>query len=161
MAMLPGVSFSPINDASQPGHAGPQGSPLQDAIKILSFRMPTVVGAQMSAGSPLAGNLGDSVADDWLLKLFRGLLPTGPAPGAPAAPPPPSAPPAWTGAPAGPSAPPVWTGAPPPGPSPTAPPPNVVFTPPESPKLPAPPPSAPSPPPDRVPGPPEWRDWLR
>lgn len=135
---LPGVSFSPLNTSSPQGTSG-QASPLQDAIKILSFRMPKVVGA--ATGSPLAGKLGDSVADNWLMNLFQGLLPEGNspvssapgapgAPGAPAAQPPfgfPSAPPSGPGAPGAP--PPVVSGAPPPGaPPPSAPPPVVVFS---------------------------------
>ncbi len=161
---LPGVSFSPLNTGSTPGQSG-QASPLQDAIKILSFRMPTVVGAQMSAGSPLAGNLGDSVADNWLMNLFRGVLPAGTAvpgtPGQPAQPPPvgyPGAPPSGGTAP-----PPIITGAPPPGPPPPAPPPIIGFIPPGIPPVlpPDPPPPSveppgpppPAPPPDPSPWP--------
>lgn len=144
----PGVSFSPLNTSSPQGQAGHQ-SPLQDAIKILSFRMPTVVGA--ATGSPLAGSLGDSVADNWLMNLFQGLLPSGSspmpsAPGAPAAQPPfgfPSAPPSGPGAPGAP--PPIVSGAPPPGAPPSsAPPPVVVFTPPDIPPV-MPPESTPAP----------------
>lgn len=137
----PGVSFSPLNANGPQGQAaGGNASPLQDAIKILSFRMPTVVGA--ATGSPLAGNLGDSVADNWLMNLFQGLLPEGNSPmpstpGAPAAQPPfgfPSAPPSGPGAPGAP--PPIIAGAPPPGPPPpSAPPPVVVFTPPDIPPV--------------------------
>ncbi len=174
MADQLGVSFSPL-DTGQGGQSGPGpgGSPLQDAIKILSFRMPTVVGAQ--GVSPLAGNPGDNPTDNWLQNLFKGLLP----PDQPGVPGQPAAPvgPMVTGAPgpmggAPPSAPNVFGGAPPPGPPPGgAPNPIVITTPPGIPKTtdPGPPPVSTAPVVDKMPmdGPPDyrddpqgWKDWV-
>lgn len=180
MAGGPGVSFSPLNNGQVGPVTGNAGSPLQDAIKILSFRLPTVVGA--SGISPLAGNPGDSVANDWLLRLFQGLMPGGSpaapmgiqgAPAAPSsAPSAPSAPSPFMGggnpfnSPMGPSAAPSWMGAPPP-PGPTsAPPPPVVHPSTEGPPVEPPrqltpgPIQPPSSPPPVMSGPPAWRDWL-
>lgn len=155
--MQPGVSFSPLN--AQAGPTGQNGaSPLQDAIKILSFRMPTVVGAlgqptlPGSGGSPLLGGPG-GMATDWLTNLFRGLAPadTGGQP--------------MTGAPTNPvnpgggNAPPSFTDTQPPGPPPQGPPgPRVIMHGPQpiGPDMPpvAPPPDTPDT------QPPDFRNWL-
>lgn len=147
--MLPGVSFSPTGGVDQQGAGGQRSaapnSPLQDAIKILSFRMPTTVG--QGAPSPLANSeLGGGQVQDWLMKLFQ-LMPQNkqpqaapqqaassyappPPPSAPASPFSPSSAPQTSYAP--PQAPQIEGSAPPPDLSsiPSAPAPNVVFTPP-------------------------------
>jgi hypothetical protein len=81
-----GISFSPAQN--QPtGQAGggmskPGATPLQDAIKLLSFKLPTNVGAGAPSPSQIMGGptalgaqLGNGVANDWLMALFRGLNP--------------------------------------------------------------------------------------
>ena len=160
--MLPGISFSPLNAPMGP-QDGTAQSPLQDAIKILSFRMPSVVGA--GAASPLAGGMGGGLVDDWLTKLFKGMV-SGPQGGLPAAPTDQTPPPSLTqpspfAPPPSVAPPPSFTGnVPPPGPPPSsAPPPNVEFTPPGVPKLGL--PAAPAAPEDQpLFGGHNWRDWL-
>lgn len=78
-----GMTFSPLNAPSQgqPGQ-GPQ-SPLQDAIKLLSFKLPTTVGAGAPSGllgPPTAAGAmgpqqGDGSMDNWLMQLLKGLVP--------------------------------------------------------------------------------------
>lgn len=169
--MLPGESFSAVgpNGPQQP-QKGAVSSPLQDAIKILSFRMPTVVG--QGSPSPLANNpMGGGQIEDWLRKLFQGILPAqapsnpsqpataGPAsPFGPTAMPSPYAPPppqTYGGAPPQPTQP--TDGGPTYGGGPSAPPPNVVYNPPDISKMPAPGPSSDAPTFD---APPSFRDWL-
>jgi hypothetical protein len=124
--MLPGVSFSPGKPEGTPSQQQP-ASPLQDAIKILSFRMPTTVGA--GGVSPLANDpLGGGHVQDWLLKLFQGFTPAQPQMAGPSP------------SPMGPMVPPQ--GVPsfggnvaPPTSAPSAPSPNVVLTPPGLPKM--------------------------
>lgn len=81
-----GVSFSPLGGNSQAsgsntGQASPSGfaAPVQDAIKLLSFRLPSQVGA--SAGAPgsimggptaLGPQIGNAIAEQWLRRLFQG-----------------------------------------------------------------------------------------
>ena len=121
-----GQSFSPLNtDPTQP--QGPNtSSPLQDAIKILSFRMPKVVGA--ASPSPLAGQGTGGIAD-WLTKLLQGLLP--PTGGALAS----GGPTSPFGGPMGGAPTMIGGGMPPVGGGP-APNPVVQFTPPQAPRLP-------------------------
>jgi len=89
-----GMTFSPLN-APMPGQPGSQASPLQDAIKLLSFQLPSVVGAGAGSGvlgpptaaGGLSAGVGDGSANSWLMQLLKGLVPdagqTGMAPGAP------------------------------------------------------------------------------
>ena len=84
--MNAGISFSPAQNA-QPGQMGsgatkPGATPLQDAIKLLSFKLPTNVGAAAPSPSQIMGGptalgaqLGNGVANNWLMALFRGLNP--------------------------------------------------------------------------------------
>lgn len=118
-----GVSFAP--SSGEPAKPQ-QASPLQDAIKILSFRMPTTVG--MGGVSPLANDpMGGGQVQDWLMKLFQGLTPSQPQMGSlhasPLAPTPPS-PPSFGG-----------SLAPPTQNVPQAPSPNVILTQPGLPKM--------------------------
>jgi hypothetical protein len=81
-----GISFSPAQN--QPtgqvggGMAKPGATPLQDAIKLLSFKLPTNVGASapspsqiMGGPTPMGAQLGNGVANNWLMALFQGLNP--------------------------------------------------------------------------------------
>lgn len=89
----PGLSFSPFNQ--RPGQAAPgvAQSPVQDAIKILSFRMPSVVGASAPAPSGLLGGptpqgagVGGGLMQEFLKRLLIGQQATGgpsPAPSMP------------------------------------------------------------------------------
>lgn len=79
-----GISFSPAQQpiAGQPTGMRPGTTPLQDAIKLLSFKLPTNVGAgapsptQLMGGpSPFGAQLGNGVANNWLMALFQGLNP--------------------------------------------------------------------------------------
>lgn len=80
--MNAGISFSPLG---QPGGATdpmqqqrPSGAPVQDAIRLLSLKMPTTAGP--SAVSPLFGGsptalgpqLGNVIADNWLQQQYGG-----------------------------------------------------------------------------------------
>lgn len=79
-----GMSFSPFNqDASGKAQAGQTAgaAPVQDAIKILSLRTPTVVGASAAApqallGGPTVqgGSVGTAGSADALQALLRRLL---------------------------------------------------------------------------------------
>lgn len=75
-----GVSFSPLDQGKASGQDQPV-NPVQEAIKLLSFRMPTVVGA--GAPSPLAlmggpngggTQLGMSAADQWIRRFLMGQM---------------------------------------------------------------------------------------
>src|SRR6185295_1715314 len=74
-----GLTFSPINAPQGQGSAGQ--SPLQDAIKLLSFKLPTVVGAGTGSGflgpPTLAGGLGpsDGGMNQFLMQLLKGIVP--------------------------------------------------------------------------------------
>lgn len=93
-----GVSFSPFNqDAKPQNQAQGSAAPVQDAIKILSLRQPTVAGASAPAPQALLGGptvQGSQMGAEGLLAMLRKLLlgPTaGATPGAAqGAPPPPS-----------------------------------------------------------------------
>lgn len=78
-----GLSFSPTSDqtnAQSKQQTGSGLSPVQDAIRILSFRVPTVLGA--SAVSPLVGlgsqpigggaPIDSALMQEWLRRLFGG-----------------------------------------------------------------------------------------
>lgn len=89
----PGVSFSPFNQ--RPGQASPGAvqSPVQDAIKIISFRMPSTVGASAPAPASLLGGptpqgpgLGGGLMQEFLKRLLLGQQPQGAAPMATATP---------------------------------------------------------------------------
>jgi len=85
-----GVSFQPGMQAQQPGQRGsgsPASNPVQEAIKVLSLRLPKVVGARGIAPTPLLTSEGsggnsrvDSVVNQVLARMF------GDDPGAAAAP---------------------------------------------------------------------------
>lgn len=81
--MLPGLSFSPgQGDQSQPQQQGAQNNPVQEAIKLLSFRLPNNVGQSAIApqaslagqGAGFGSQIGGSIAENWLKKLFGGQL---------------------------------------------------------------------------------------
>lgn len=79
---MPGVSFSPFNAPPQGGQGmqKPGGvQPVQDAIRMLSFRMPSTVGASspapqglMGGQTALGGQLSNPLALNWLRALFGG-----------------------------------------------------------------------------------------
>ena len=91
-----GLSFSPFQQPQgmQPAQGPSQGAtPVQDAIRLLSFRMPSVVGAgaPTAAGnlfgqSPLGGQLQNPMLLNWLRTLLQGVgtlsgqAPMGPGP---------------------------------------------------------------------------------
>ncbi len=89
---MPGISFSPFNQPPQMGQGGPRPggvTPIQDAIRMLSFRMPTTVGASspapqgiMGGQTAQGGQLGNPLALNWLRALFGGgQMPGAPLPG--------------------------------------------------------------------------------
>lgn len=92
-----GISFSPTNQTSPQQASRTPVSPVQDAIRILSFRQPTVLGVHapvaQSLFSPLGlsspsgaglGNPDSGMIQDLLRYLFGGGAATGmPGPGAP------------------------------------------------------------------------------
>lgn len=79
--MISGISFQPTDDkgynpGGQPRSAAPS-NPVQEAIKVLSLRLPKVVGAQGMAPSPLLTSQGsggnarvDSVVNQVLARMF-------------------------------------------------------------------------------------------
>lgn len=81
-----GKSFQPGEDkAVQAGEA--RGSGVQEAIKVLSLRLPKVVGAQAATPMPLLQSQGsggnprvDSIVQSVLSKIFPTQGPSGPAP---------------------------------------------------------------------------------
>ena len=84
-----GRSFSAFNqDPTAGGYGRPSISPVQDAIKILSLRLPTTVGPNspsgvLAGGPSVAGpGSGTALAENWLRLLFSGQLGMGPG-GAP------------------------------------------------------------------------------
>ena len=76
--MITGVSFRPGDPQQQQyGQSNGQSSnPVQEAIKVLSLRLPKVVGARATAPTPLltsqgsAGNRVDSVVNQVLARIF-------------------------------------------------------------------------------------------
>lgn len=94
--MIPGVNFQPGAQSygQQNGQGGPsrqQGSNqgVQEAIKVLSLRLPKVVGARAVAPAPLLTSQGsggnpnvDSIVESVLSRMFPGQG-SGPAPSAP------------------------------------------------------------------------------
>jgi hypothetical protein len=73
------MTFSPLNSGT-PGQMGRPQNPVQDAIKLLSFRMPATVGAGAGAAPSLLGapqlgaQVGNGVAGNWLMQLLQGLV---------------------------------------------------------------------------------------
>lgn len=89
--MIGGVSFQP----GQNGATGQQGKPktngVQEAVKVLSLRLPSVVGARAIAPQALLqspGSGGNPRVDSVVSQVMGRMFPTGgaPAPSAPAAP---------------------------------------------------------------------------
>jgi len=65
-----GLTFSPLN--TQPGQPGRGSNTVQDAIKLLSFRLPTTgPTASPLLGPPTGGMPGTS---SWLMQLLQGLI---------------------------------------------------------------------------------------
>jgi hypothetical protein len=80
--MAAGLSFSPMNQTPSPGQTGQaQTNPLQDAIRMLSFRLPQNVGASapspggiMGGPTALGGQTGPNPGlTAMLMALFRGM----------------------------------------------------------------------------------------
>lgn len=78
-----GLNFGPNAQGGQLRSS--PASPTQDAIRILSFRMPTILGSAAPAppsllGGPTAqgGQMGGSMAENWLRMLFGGGQMNGP-----------------------------------------------------------------------------------
>jgi hypothetical protein len=69
-----GLNFAPLNAAGQKGQAGKGGSPIQEAIRTLSLRLPKIVGA----GSPVAQPLLQSQGSMGLNPMPSPVLPSGP-----------------------------------------------------------------------------------
>lgn len=71
-----GLTFAPTSDPMTASHGqSNQSSPVQDAIRILSFRLPTVLGAGAITPAQNMGpsyGLGDSVIQNWLRQLMLG-----------------------------------------------------------------------------------------
>lgn len=72
-----GVSFSPTNQSAQGTGTPNTANPVQDAIRILSFRLPTVLGASaatpmqnLGAPSIFGSQLGSSVIQNFLKSLM-------------------------------------------------------------------------------------------
>lgn len=96
-----GLSFAPTGNRDQDQANGSNQTPLQDAIKVLSLRMPSFVGAAQGI-SPLAGMAGGGSAgvpniggvpgglEDLLRRLFGGGGGLQPAGVPPLGPPPPT-----------------------------------------------------------------------
>lgn len=92
--MNTGLSFSPTDQSNDPNRPKGSANPVQDAIQLLSFRLPSFLGA--SSPSPLVGGapsalgsqIGGGVVEEWLKRFFQGNPAQGPAqrqtPGMPA-----------------------------------------------------------------------------
>jgi hypothetical protein len=79
MAFDYGLSFQPGTDSGTGQGSEPATSPLQSAVKLLSLRLPSVVGAQALAPDALlrssgSAGLGDGGSPDAMLELLRKLL---------------------------------------------------------------------------------------
>ena len=80
-----GISFSPTNDNSaQRNQTGNTASPVQDAIRILSFSLPKVLGASavtplqnLGGPSALGSQFGNSFLEQLLRHLITGAGPSG------------------------------------------------------------------------------------
>lgn len=86
---LMGVNFQPgVTDQGQPGGGRPGGSGVQEAIKILSLRLPKVVGAQGLAPLPLLTSPGaEGRAERVVEDIWRRMNPAAAkAPGSPVLP---------------------------------------------------------------------------
>lgn len=80
--MNAGISFSPFGqqggsnqNGSQARPQGPQ-APVQDAIRLLSLKLPSNVGPTAPSGmlggpTPLGPQLGNAIADNWLQGLYQ------------------------------------------------------------------------------------------
>jgi hypothetical protein len=79
----PGLSFSPTSESPFDQKGQGATNPVQQAIQLLSYRLPQVVGAGAIAprellsggggqGSALGSQVGSAVAEQWLRKLFMG-----------------------------------------------------------------------------------------
>ena len=88
---MTGLSFSPFNQNTDQNYRQGSVSPVQDAIKILSLRMPTMVGPHapsgVLAGGPTRGGMdaNNAMMANWLRMLFSGQLGAG-GPGGPGMP---------------------------------------------------------------------------
>lgn len=74
-----GISFAPTSSVGRSA-SGPSVSPTQDAIRLLSFRLPTVLGASAAAPAALLGGptlqgaqMANPMAANWLRMLFGNL----------------------------------------------------------------------------------------
>lgn len=91
MAILGGVSFQPGangDNGQQSGQSRPAGHGVQEAIKILSLRLPRVVGAHALAPMPLLtsqGSGGDRRVDSIVQRVMQ-MFPTNTAPSVPVLP---------------------------------------------------------------------------
>lgn len=77
-----GASFQPGQGQTGPnsGNGHPGGGGVQEAIKILSLRLPRVLGAQASVAAPLLtspGSGGDRRVDDVISRAMRKVMGTG------------------------------------------------------------------------------------
>ena len=70
-----GVTFAPLSDNNNPTAAGqPQASPIQQAIKILSLRIPRVIGASGLASGPLLNSPGGGILGNSMLRVLQMLF---------------------------------------------------------------------------------------
>lgn len=79
-----GVSFQPGQNGQQNGQAGsqPTGGGVQEAIKVLSLRLPKVLGAQAAVPMPLLtsqGSGGNPRVDSIVQQILARIMPQGPA----------------------------------------------------------------------------------
>ena len=93
-----GQSFSPTNGSQPQGATGQPSSPVMDAIKILSFRVPQTLGATAPTSAALLNAPGSGITNaaliqQWLQRFFGGqlgqpgtLAPTNTSVGAPSSP---------------------------------------------------------------------------
>lgn len=81
--MNAGISFSPLGQAGGSNQASgqpanrPTQAPVQDAIRLLSLKLPTNVGPTAPSGvlggpTPLGAQMGNAIADNWLKGLYTG-----------------------------------------------------------------------------------------
>ena len=74
-----GISFSPLDSGDSGNSKTGPTNPVQEAIKILSFRMPTVVGAGAPSPGALMGGpsgngtqIGNDIAEQWIRRFLMG-----------------------------------------------------------------------------------------